>query len=83
MVQLTSFCCRYDRRKRYKTKDWSVTHNAYIQLWHVTGTPSTSTCGGFTGLRGHILSLPYAEEAIDKHLEEDVYDVATRADTQL
>jgi hypothetical protein len=28
-----SFCCRYDRRKRYKEKDWHVKHYEFIQLW--------------------------------------------------
>ena len=75
-----------------------MTHNTHIDLWqnrndsrsmrvpHTTSTPSTSTCGGFTGLRGHI-KPPYTEEAIDEDSEEDViedmYDVAIRDDTQL
>jgi hypothetical protein len=25
--------CRYDRRKRYKEKNWPVTHHRYIQEW--------------------------------------------------
>ena len=33
MVELTSFCCRFDRRKRYKTKDWRVTHTTHIYSW--------------------------------------------------
>ena len=33
VVQLTLFCWRYDYRKRYKTKDWHMTHSAHIHLW--------------------------------------------------
>ena len=54
-----------------------------MRVLHTTNTPSTSIYAGFTGLRGH----PYTEEAIDEDSEEDiiedVYDVATREDTQL
>ena len=56
-----------------------------MRVLHTTSTPSTSTCGGFTGLRGH--KPPYTEEAINEDSKEDViedvYDVATREDTQL
>ena len=58
-----------------------------MRVLHMTNTPSMSTCGGFSGLRGHISSPPYIEEVIDEDSEEDViedvYDVATRDDTQL
>jgi hypothetical protein len=53
-------------------------------MWicHTTSTPSTSTSAGFIGLRGHISSPPYTDDAIDDDSEEDViedvYDAATR-----
>ena len=99
VVQLTSFCCRYDRRKRYKTKDWRVTHSAYIHLWqnrvrhpvHAGPPHDQHTFDEYLrwlhrSTRTHI-KPPYTEEAIDKDSEkdviEDVYDVTTREDTQL
>ena len=99
VVQLTSFCCRYDRRKRYKTKDWCVTHNAYIQLWqtrerqpvHVGPPHDQHTFDEYLrwlhrSTRTHI-KPPYTDVAIDEDSEEDViedvYDVTTREDTQL
>ena len=96
MVQLTSFCCRFDRRKRYKTKDWHVTHSSYIHLWQ-TRVPHAVIAGPphdqytfdeylrwlHRSTRTHIKS-PYTEEAINEEdVIEDVYDVATRDDTQL
>ena len=58
-----------------------------MRVLHTTSTPSTSTYAGFTGLRGHISIPPYTEKAINEDSEEDVikdvYDVATREDTQL
>ena len=96
MVQLTSFCCRYDRRKRYKTKDCLVTHNAHIHLWetrewqpvHVGPPHDQHTFDEYLffhrSMRTYI-KPPYTEEAIDEDSEEDViedvYDVATRDDT--
>ena len=99
MVHLTSFCCRYDRRKRYKTKDWCETHNTHILLWEnrerqlvYAGPPHDQhTFDEYLrwlhrSTRTHI-KPPYTEEAIDEDSEEDViedvYDVATRDDTQL
>ena len=99
MVQLTSFCFRYDRRKRYKTKDWRVTHNAYIQLWqnrdrqpvdagppHDQHTFDEYLRWLHRSTRTHI-KPPYTEEVINEDDEEDVikdvYGVATRDDTQL
>ena len=99
VVQLTSFCCRYDRRKRYKTKDWRMTHNAHILLWETrerqpvhAGPPHDQhTFDEYLrwlhrSTRTHI-KPPYTEEAIDENDEEDVikdvYDVTTRDDTQL
>ena len=57
-----------------------------MQVPHTTNTPSTSTCGGFIGLRGHISSprtLRRIDEDSEEDVIEDVYDVATRDDTQL
>ena len=99
VVQLTLFCCRYDRRKRYKTKDWRMTHNTHILLWETrerlpvhAGPPHDQhTFNEYLhwlhrSTRRHI-KAPYTEEAIDEDSEEDVikdvYDVATREDTQL
>ena len=99
MIELTSFCCRFDRRKRYKTKDWRVTHNVHIHLWetrewqpvHVGPPHDQHTFNEYLrwlhrSTRTHI-KPPYTEEAIDEDSEEDViedvYDVTTREDTQL
>ena len=99
VVQLTSFCCRYDGRKRYKTKDCRVTHNAHIHLWETrerqlvhAGPPHDQyTFDEYLrwlhrSTRTHI-KPPYTKEAIDEDSEEDmiedVYDVVTREDTQL
>ena len=97
MVQLISFCCRFDRRKRYKTKDWRVTHRSYIHLWQ-TRVPHEVLAGPpheqhtldeylrwfHRSMRTHI-KPPYTDVAIDENLEkdgiEDVYDVTTREDT--
>ena len=99
LVQLTSFCCRFDRRKRYKTKDWRVTHSSYIHLWQ-TRVPHAVLVGPphdqhtfdeylwwrHRSTRTHI-KPPYTDVAIDEDSEEDViedvYDVTTREDTQL
>ena len=99
LVQLILFCCTFDRRKRYKTKDWRVTHSSYIHLWQ-TRVPHAVLAGHphnqhtfdeylrllHRSTRTHI-KPPYTEEAIDEDSEEDViedvYDVATRDDTQL
>ena len=99
MVQLISFCCRFDHRKRYKTKDWRVTHSSYIHLWQ-TRVPHAVLEGSphdqhifdeylrwlYRSTRTHIMPT-YTEVAIDEDDEEDViedvYDVATRDDTQL
>jgi hypothetical protein len=55
-----------------------------MRVRHTTSTPSTSTCGGFIGLRGHISNL-YTKDAIDEDSEEDdiedVYNIATREET--
>jgi len=99
LVQLTSFCCRFDRRKRYKTKDWRVTHSPYIHLWQ-TRVPRAVLAGPphdqhtfdeylrwlHKSTKTHV-KPPYTDVAIDEDLEEDViedvYDVTTREDTQL
>ncbi|XP_066354092.1 uncharacterized protein [Miscanthus floridulus] len=89
----------YDRRKRYKTKDWRVTHNAHIHLWqnrvrhpvHAGPPHDQHTFDKYLrwlhrSTKTHI-KPSYTEEAIDEDLEEDViedvYDVTTREDTQL
>ena len=76
-----------------------MTHNAYIQLWQTrdrqpvdAGPPHNQhTFDEYLpwlhrSTRTHI-KTPYTEEAIDEDDEEDViedvYDVATRDDTQL
>ena len=86
LVQLTSFCCRFDRRKRYKTKDWRVTHSAHIYSWETrerqpvhAGPPHEQhTFDEYLrwlhrSMRTHI-KPPYTEEAIDEDLEEDVIE---------
>ncbi|XP_066308140.1 uncharacterized protein [Miscanthus floridulus] len=89
----------YDRRKRYKTKDWRVAHNTFIHLWqnrerqpvHAGLPHNQHTFDEYLrwlhrSMRTHI-KPPYTEEAIDvdseKDVIEDMYDVATRKDTQL
>ena len=76
-----------------------MTHNVYIQLWQNRDRQSVDagpphdqhTFNEYLrwlhrSTRTHI-KPPYTEEAIDKDSEEDViddvYDVATREDTQL
>ena len=72
-----------------------MTHNVYIQLWHNrdwqpvdVGPPHDQhTFDEYLrwlhrSMRTHI-KPPYTEEVIDEDDEEDVYDVATRDDTQL
>ena len=76
-----------------------MTHNAYIQLWqnrdqqpvdagppHDQHTFDEYLRWLHRSTRTHI-KPPYTEEMIDKDSEEDVikdvYDVVTRADTQL
>ena len=72
-----------------------MTHNAYIQLRQTkdrqpvdVGPPHDQhTFDEYLrwlhrSMRTHI-KPPYTEEAINKDSEEDVYDVATREDTQL
>ena len=85
--------------KRYKTKDWRMTHNAHIHLWqnrvrhpvHAGPLHDQHTFDEYLwwlhrSTRTHIRP-PYTEEVIDEDDEEDVikdvYDVATRDDTQL
>ena len=58
-----------------------------MRVPHMTSTPWTGTCGGFHRSTWTHIKHPYTEEAIDEDDEEDmiedVYDVATRDDTQL
>ena len=96
VVQLTLFCCRYDSRRRYKTNDWRVTHNAHIQNRerqpvHAGPPHDQHTFDEYLrwlhkSTRTHI-KPPYTDVAIDDDSEEDViedvYDVTTREDTQL
>ena len=99
LVQLILFYCRFDRRKRYKTKDWRVTHSSYIHLWQ-TRVPHAVLAGPphdqhtfdeylrwlHRSTRTHV-KPPYTDVVIDEDSEEDViedvYDVTTREDTQL
>ena len=92
-------CCRYDRRKSNKTKDWGVTHNAHIHLWETkerqpvhAGPPHDQhTFDEYLrwlhrSTRTHI-KHSYTKKAINDDDKEDViedmYDIATRDDTQL
>jgi hypothetical protein len=89
------FSYRFDRKKRYKVKDWRVIHNAYIQLWqsrerisvdagppHDQHTFDEYLMWLHRSMRTHI-NPPYTEDAIDEDDKEDVYNIATREETTI
>ena len=72
-----------------------MTHNAHIHLWETSEWQSVHAGPPYDqhtfdeylrwlhrSMRTHIKPL-YTEKAIDEDSKEDVYDIATRDDTQL